>query len=67
MYIYIYIYIYIYVYVIYVHIYYLNLIKEKPNNIFKMKIFCILPLSIHNIYKLHFKSTMFFCNHMNVL
>ena len=36
-------------------------VKEKPFNIFEMKIFWQLPLSIHNIYiNIHFKSTMFF-------
>ena len=49
--------IYIYVYVcIYIYIY--ILIKEKTNNIFKVIIFRLLPLSIHNcsLYKFRFES-----------
>ena len=42
MFIYIYIYIYLYIYIV---------IKQKTNNIFKVKIFRLLPLSIHNLSK----------------
>ena len=40
---------YIYYIYIYIYIYYI-VIKEKTNNIFKVKIFRQLRLSIHNIY-----------------
>ena len=42
----VYIYIKILIYNIYIYI----VIKEKTNNIFKVKIFRLLPLSIHNVY-----------------
>ena len=38
-----------YIYYIYIYILYI-VIKEKTNNIFKVKIFRQLRLSIHNIY-----------------
>ena len=43
---------------IYIYIYMYILIKEKTNDIFKVKIFRLLPLSIHDIslYKFHFES-----------
>ena len=46
---YIYIYIYIYIYQTTLCISPL-VIKEKSNNIYKMKFFLLLPVSIHNIY-----------------
>ena len=52
-----YMYTYIYIYTqIYMYIY--IIIKEKTNNIFKMKIFRLLPLSIHHLslYKFRFES-----------
>ena len=39
---------------IYIYIYYI-VIKEKNNNIFKMKIFRLLALSIHNISLYEFR------------
>ena len=43
---------------VYIHIYIYVVIKEKNNNIFKVKIFPLLPLSIHNLslYKFRFES-----------
>ena len=43
---------------VYIQIYIYIVIKEKNNNIFKVKIFLLLPLSIHNLclYKFRFES-----------
>ena len=41
------IYIYIFIYIYITHVIYSN--QQKTNNIFKMKIFRLLPLLIHNI------------------
>ena len=37
------------IYIKYIYIYIYVVIKEKTNNIFKVKIFRLLPLSIHNL------------------